>query len=110
MRLITAWTNSCRVPHKFRTTLFRWGNHKAPGAVTARLIKIPADEKYHWYRMPGKLELRPVSYFWGQGWAIQANTSHLYTLTDGDPLDNAESPYDWSKLHAMPSIHWEIED
>ena len=29
---------------------------------------------------------------------------------DGDPLDNAESPYDWSKLHAMPSIHWEIED
>ena len=75
-------------PHKFRTTLFRWGNHKAPGAVTARLTKIPADEKYHWYRMPGKLELRPVSYFWGQGWAIQANTSHLYTLTDGNPLDN----------------------
>ena len=29
---------------------------------------------------------------------------------DGDPLDNAESPYDWSKLRAMPSIHWEIED
>jgi hypothetical protein len=29
---------------------------------------------------------------------------------DGDPLDTAESPYDWSKLHAMPSIHWEIPE
>ena len=29
---------------------------------------------------------------------------------DGDPLDTAESPYDWSKLHSMPSIHWPIPD
>ena len=32
--------------------------------------------------------MRSISFFWGQGWAIQANTSHLYTLTDGNPLDN----------------------
>ena len=29
---------------------------------------------------------------------------------DGDPLDTAESPYDWSKLHSMPSIRWPVED
>ena len=27
-----------------------------------------------------------------------------------DPLDTAESPYDWSVLKAMPSIHWEIPE
>ena len=25
-----------------------------------------------------------------------------------DPLDDKESPYDWSLLQAMPSIHWEV--
>jgi hypothetical protein len=27
-----------------------------------------------------------------------------------DPLDTAESPYDWSVLKAMPSVHWEIPE
>ena len=74
--------------NKFRTTEFKWGNHKASGKVSLRLKAVPQDEKYHWFRIPGKLELKPVSYFVGQGWAIQANTSHLFTLTDGNPLDN----------------------
>lgn len=74
--------------NKFRTTEFKWGNHKASGKVSLRLKSVPQDEKYHWYRIPGKLELKPVSYFVGQGWAIQANTSQLFTLTDGNPLDN----------------------
>ena len=74
--------------NKFRTTKFSWGNHKQPGGVSLLLKEVPQDEKYHWYRMPGKFELKPVSYFQGQGWAIQANTSHLFTLTDGNPLDN----------------------
>lgn len=74
--------------HKFRTTFFQWGNHNSPGRVKLRLKKVPQDEKYHWFRMPGKIELKPVSHFWGQGWAIQASTSHLFMLTDGNPLDN----------------------
>ena len=74
--------------HRFYTTQFAWGNHKAPGGVRLTLKEVPQDEKYHWYRIPGKLELRSISFFWGQGWAIQANTSHLFTLTDGNPLDN----------------------
>lgn len=74
--------------YNFRTTHFKWGNHKAPGGVETTLKAVPQDEKYHWYRLPGKLELRPLSYFWGCGWSIQAQTSHLYVLTDGNPLDN----------------------
>jgi hypothetical protein len=74
--------------HGFRTTEFVLGNHKMPGRCPLVLKSIPTDEKYHWYRIPGSIELLPVSYFWGQGWAIQACTSHWYFLTDGNPLDN----------------------
>ncbi|MBQ9335772.1 MAG: DUF4838 domain-containing protein [Lentisphaeria bacterium] len=74
--------------HGFRTTQFKWGNHKDSGRVALVLKEVPQDEKYHWFRIPGKLELKPVSYFVGQGWAIQANTSQFFTLTDGNPLDN----------------------
>ena len=73
---------------RFRTTEFKWGNHKAPGRVVLVLKSVPQDEKYHWFRIPGKLELKPISYFVGQGWAIQANTSQFFMLTDGNPLDN----------------------
>lgn len=73
--------------HKFRTTFFKLGNHKAPG-VSLLLKEVPQDEKYHWFRLPGKIELQPNSSFWGQGGAIQANTSHLYVLTDGSSADN----------------------
>ena len=76
------------LPGKFRTTFFRWGNHRMPGAVQLTIREVPQDEKYHWYRMPGKLELKGTSYFWGHGWAIQAASGHLYKLTDGDPRDN----------------------
>jgi len=72
----------------FRTTEFALGNHKAPGGVRLYLKKVPQDEQYHWFRIPGSFELKSVSYFWGQGWAFQANTSHWYVLTDGNPLDN----------------------
>lgn len=70
------------------TTQFALGNHKEPGRVETILRNIPADEKYHWYRIPGKIELRRNPYFWGQGWAIQARVAHWYFLTDGNPLDN----------------------
>jgi len=56
--------------------------------VQLTLRQVPPDEKYHWYRMPGKLELKGISYFWGHAWAVQASTAHLYQLTDGNPLDN----------------------
>ena len=71
-----------------RTTFFRWGNHGVPGGVQVTLKKVAQDEKYHWYRIPGKLELKGTSYFWGHFWAVQAATGHLYKLTDGNPLDN----------------------
>jgi len=76
------------LPGNFRTTYFRWANHRETGAVELTIRKVPQDEKYHWYRMPGKLELKGISYFWGHAWAVQASTAHLYQLTDGNPLDN----------------------
>ncbi len=75
-------------PHGFITTEFVLGNHKAEGRVFTILKSLPTDEKYHWYRIPGSIELRSPCYFWGNGWAIQANVSHWYMLTDGNPLDN----------------------
>ncbi|MBR2510364.1 MAG: DUF4838 domain-containing protein [Lentisphaeria bacterium] len=69
-------------------TRFSWSNFKAPGKVTVTLKKVAQDEKYHWYRIPGNLELRPTSYFSGHGWAFQAETSSLYTLAEGEAQDN----------------------
>ena len=74
--------------HGFRTTEFTLGNHKASGMVKLYLKKVPQDEQYHWFRIPGSIELKPLSYFWGNGWAFQANTSHWFVLTDGNPIDN----------------------
>ena len=74
--------------HGFITTEFVLGNHKAAGKVRTVLKHIPTDEKYHWYRIPGSIELRSPCYFWGHGWGIQANVSSWYMLTDGNPLDN----------------------
>ena len=74
--------------HKFITTEFVLGNHKAEGRVRTVLKNIPTDEKYHWYRIPGSIELKSPCYFWAHAWAIQANVSNWYTLTDGNPLDN----------------------
>ena len=72
----------------YYATRFVLGNHNAPGRVDVLLKQVPQDEKYHWFRIPGTIELRAVSYFWGQAWAIQAATKHWYMLTDGNPLDN----------------------
>ena len=72
----------------YYATRFVLGNHHAPGRVDLLLKQVPQDEKYHWFRIPGTIELRAVSYFWGQAWAIQAATKHWYMLTDGNPLDN----------------------
>ncbi|MBQ7651349.1 MAG: DUF4838 domain-containing protein [Victivallales bacterium] len=72
----------------FITTEFVLGNHKADGKVRTVLKSVPTDEKYHWYRLPGSIELKSPCYFWGDGWAIQANVSSWYVLTDGNPLDN----------------------
>ena len=74
--------------NNFYTTQFVLGNHRAPGRIETILRNIPTDEKYHWYRIPGKIELRSNPYFWGHAWAIQARTAHWYFLTDGNPLDN----------------------
>ncbi|MBR2508341.1 MAG: DUF4838 domain-containing protein [Lentisphaeria bacterium] len=74
--------------NRFYSTQFVLGNHRASGRVETVLRQVPTDEKYHWYRIPGKIELKSNSYFWGHSWAIQARTAHWYFLTDGNPLDN----------------------
>ena len=72
--------------HRFRTTAFHMSsNNKQLNLV---LKKVPQDEKYHWYRIPGKIVLDTKSNFWGHGWGINARTSFWYTLTYGDPRDN----------------------
>ena len=53
------------------------------------LKKIPQDEKYHWYKFPKKLQMKePISTFGTHGWTIHVDTSHLYTIPDGDPETN----------------------
>ena len=54
------------------------------------LIKeVPQDEKYHWYRFPGKLELKDnPSAFYGHGGAIYVNTGHLFDFRTDDPDAN----------------------
>ena len=47
------------------------------------LRQVPQDEKYHWYKLNGKIDLREKSYFWGHSWAIQFNTTSIYVLSDG---------------------------
>ena len=73
-------------PHKFRTTNFVMSS--LDGKIQTFLKKIPTDEKYHWYRIPGRIELKERSNFWGQGWSINARTNYWYTLTYGDAADN----------------------
>ena len=72
--------------HKFRTT----GFYLSSGGKRIGLVlkQVPQDEKYHWYRIPGKIVLDVKSNFWGHGWAVNARTNHWFTLTYGDPKDN----------------------
>ncbi|MBO4631434.1 MAG: DUF4838 domain-containing protein, partial [Lentisphaeria bacterium] len=74
---------------RFRSTLFQLRNAvELGGAVTLRLKEVPQDEKYHWFKFPGSFEFKQRSAFWGNGWAIQGKTNHLYMLTDGTASDN----------------------
>ena len=51
--------------------------------INTVLGKVHQDEKYHWYKLKGKIDLQSSSYFWGHAWAIQFVTDSLYLLTDG---------------------------
>ena len=71
-----------------KATQFYWRNLKQPGGVRLLVQKIPQDEKYHWYRFPGKLELKDSpSAFYGHGEGIYANTGHLFDFA-GDKQAN----------------------
>ena len=72
--------------HKFRTTQFVISSVGMD--IETFLKDIPQDEKYHWYRIPGSIEFKERSNFWGQGWAIQCKTHNWYTLTYGEAEDN----------------------
>lgn len=64
---------------------FRLSNIGSPGSVGINFakVKIPRDEKYHWYKMDGVIDLNERSCFWGHAWAVQFNTSPIYVLADG---------------------------
>ena len=69
--------------YKFKTTYFE------ANGTSLTITDMPQDEKYHWYKMNGKALFKPDSgSFWTQGWAIHADTEHLYVLTDGNEADN----------------------
>ena len=74
--------------HRFYSTQFVLGNNGAPGMIKVFLKDVYKDEKYHWYRIPGTIELRSRASFWGHSWAIQASANQLFLLTTGDPKDN----------------------
>ena len=44
---------------------------------------IPRDEKYHWYKLPGALDIAERTWFWGLCWGIQFRMSSFYILGDG---------------------------
>ena len=72
-----------------KTTMFTWRNLNTSDGVRLLIKEVPQDEKYHWYRFPGKLKLEDMtSAFYGHGEAIFANTTHLYDLPDGNPQAN----------------------
>ena len=55
---------------------------------TIRIKDIPADEKYHWYRIPKKLTIGETSYFYGMYWFLQVNISSAYRVDDGNSNEN----------------------
>jgi hypothetical protein len=67
----------------FYPTRFTLGNVGFPNPLRLRVKNFPADEKYRWYKMPGVIDLQERSCFWGQGWAIQFDTTPLYVRADG---------------------------
>ncbi|MBQ7179128.1 MAG: DUF4838 domain-containing protein [Victivallales bacterium] len=71
-----------------KVTQFNWRNLKLQGGVRLLIKEVPQDEKYHWYRFPGKLELKDnPSLFYGHGEAINADTGHLFDFL-GDAQAN----------------------
>ena len=72
-------TPAVRVP----AMKFALANIGAKGEVSTVLQKVPQDEKYHWYKLKGTIDLHEKSYFWGHSWAIQFKTDSVYVLSDG---------------------------
>ena len=62
---------------------FYLSNIGSPGKVGLELKKVPQDEKYHWYRIPGTYDMNSLAYFWGHSWGIQMNISQVYVVADG---------------------------
>ncbi len=64
-------------------TAFYLSNIGSPGKTELKLDKVPQDEKYHWYRIPGNFNMNSLAYFWGHGWGIQMDISQFYITADG---------------------------
>ena len=74
--------------NEYCSTAFFLDNLNLGGRVELKLDKVPQDEKYHWYRIPGTFDLKSRACFWGHGWGIQMRVSHVYVLTDGVANNN----------------------
>ena len=68
----------------FPVTLFAMENVTGnKQSLQLRITDIPQDEQYHWYRLPGVIDLEERSWFWGYGYAIDIDTNQIYTVGDG---------------------------
>ena len=69
--------------NEYCATAFYLANIGSSGQVELKLTSVPQDEEYHWFRIPGTFDMNSLAYFWGHGWGIQMNISHVYVLADG---------------------------
>lgn len=76
--------------YSYKTTTFSWKNLKYTDYVRLTVKKVPQDEKYHWYKFPGKLVLKNNStVFYAQtGQAINIDTTHLFDFINTDAKSN----------------------
>ena len=64
-------------------TKFEIHNIGVPETMDLVLKTVLQDEKYHWYRLPGSINLQDHSNFWGFGARIVIDTSSVYVLSNG---------------------------
>ena len=70
----------------------------------------PQNEKYHWYRFPGKLELKDnPSLFYGHGDAINADTGHLFDFL-GDAQANTRDAWFSAKFTDPAYVKGSMEE
>jgi len=70
--------------HGLYPTTFGVQNVDTKKEITFTIVKFPADEKYHWYKV-GSIEFGTQTIFFGWWWWILADISSVYCNADGVP-------------------------